>query len=69
MSSGQGFGEIALVHRRPRNATIRSKKCCHFATLDKHDFDTTILKIQKKKLNKIVNFLSEIPCFARWSKT
>ena len=36
--------------------------------LDKHGFDTTILKIQKKKLNKVVNFLVEVPCFKGWTK-
>jgi CRP-like cAMP-binding protein len=43
LESGKGFGELALIHKQPRAATIRCVKYTHFATLDKHDFDTSVL--------------------------
>jgi hypothetical protein len=48
-------------------ATIKCDTACDFAVLDKHDFHKIIGKIEKKKLNKKIDFLKNIPCFSKWT--
>ena len=36
--SGCQFGEIALLHDRPRLASIHCLTACHFLVLSKHDY-------------------------------
>ena len=66
---GKSFGELALTHNKPRMATIRCLKDTHFATLDKHDYETSLLKIERKHQNKILEFMNQIPCFRQFTKT
>jgi CRP-like cAMP-binding protein len=35
LRKGESFGELALIHRQPRLATIRCVSDCAFAVLDK----------------------------------
>jgi CRP-like cAMP-binding protein len=38
LSDGEAFGELALLNKKPRAATILCKEDCHFAVLDKKHF-------------------------------
>lgn len=55
MSTGDSFGELALLSRKPRMATIVCEEESEFFVLSKKDFDK-ILK-NKKILNEKLAFL------------
>ena len=65
---GKSFGELALIHRKPRMATVRCIEGTHFATLGKYDYETSLAKIEKKHMNKMIEFMLQIPCFRKWTK-
>ena len=44
---GTSFGELALLTKKPRAATIVCKTDCHFAIFDKEHFDTILSKFLK----------------------
>ena len=46
-TQGQSFGELALMNKKPRAATITCLKECHFATLDRDNYQSTLEKAQK----------------------
>lgn len=50
MSEGSAFGELALMERKPRAATIICKEDCKFAILDAKDFKEILEEREKKKL-------------------
>lgn len=68
LGPGKSFGELALIHSKPRMATIHCIVGTHFATLGKFDYNSSLLKIEKKRINKIVEFMKQIPCFKNWTK-
>lgn len=39
----------------------------HFATLDKHDFTISLAKIERKRMNQMLDFMMQIPCFNGWT--
>ena len=49
------FGEIALLKRRPRGATITAMEDSHFALLEQLDFDR-ILSNKVKRGNELICF-------------
>ena len=63
LGDGLSFGELALIQSKPRMATIRTEIFTHFAILDKNSFQKTLGKIEKKYLNKMIDFLKNINCF------
>jgi CRP-like cAMP-binding protein len=40
----------------------------HFATLNKTNFQTSLRKIEAKRLNQKIDFLQNIPCFQSQSR-
>jgi len=44
-------------------ATARCFLETHFATLDKYDYETSLMKIERKHQNKMLQFMLSIPCF------
>ncbi len=54
LSIGASFGELALMEKKPRAATIRCKEDSCFAVLDKKNFDLILSK------NKMLRFLELI---------
>lgn len=67
LGPGKSFGELALIRHKPRAATIRCLQDTHFATLDKHDYEISLAKIERKRMNKILTFMMGIPCFKGWT--
>ena len=39
IKTGDSFGQLALMENKPRSASIICKEDCHFAILDKENFD------------------------------
>jgi CRP-like cAMP-binding protein len=67
--AGCSFGELAIMHDRPRNATIKCISRCHFLTLSRKDYIETLNEIIKRQQNDQINFLKNIPVFAKLSRT
>ncbi|OMJ77413.1 hypothetical protein SteCoe_23015 [Stentor coeruleus] len=68
LSTGNSFGDLALLKDHPRNATVTCLTDCHFAVLVKEDYLRILGKIADKKISDFVEFLKEIPIFRSWSK-
>lgn len=66
LGEGQSFGEMALVddHTR-RNATLRARESCEFLVVSKHDYRSTLVKLQTRATNEKGALFSGLPCFAR----
>jgi CRP-like cAMP-binding protein len=47
LPAGSSFGELALLNRAPRAATITCKEDCEFAVLGKTHFDSILSKISE----------------------
>jgi CRP-like cAMP-binding protein len=67
--AGSSFGELALLEQKPRAASIRCLKVCHFMVLTKKSYNNVIGKIEKKQLYEKINFLKNIPVFHSLTRT
>lgn len=47
---GESFGELALIDKKPRSASITCIGDCHFITLDKTSFDKILSKFIQIKM-------------------
>lgn len=65
---GDSFGELALLKKQPRAATVQCTSECHFAVLSKADFDRIMGKVKELLLNRKVDFLLSVSLFATWTK-
>lgn len=48
LNDGASFGELALIDNKPRTATIRCLKNCHFIILSRHDYERILGTIVRK---------------------
>lgn len=46
LREGKSFGELALIKNKPRAATIRCKDDCHFAVMNKADYQKVLQRIE-----------------------
>lgn len=58
---GQSFGELGLLIRKPRNATILCREDCGFLFLEKADF-LELETLKREKINRKIEFFSKF-CF------
>ena len=66
---GFSFGDIALIQKTRRNATIKAKKDCILLTIENNDYNKAILEYQRKKLNKeIDDFIKTYSFFKDFSQ-
>ena len=56
-TDGSSFGELALKDNKPRAASILAKSDCHFAVLDKQNYNRILASILLKKQNELVELL------------
>ena len=65
---GFSFGDIALIKKTVRNATIKAKENCILLTIDKDDYNKALLEFQKKKLSKDIEvFIKTYSFFKNFS--
>ena len=65
---GFSFGDIALIKKTVRNATIKAKDNCILLTIEKNDYNKAILEFQRKKLFRdIDNFIRTYSFFKDFS--
>ena len=61
---GFSFGEMALLKKTTRNATIVTTQNCKLLTIEKKDYNNAIKELQEKKLaNDIEKFVGSFPIF------
>jgi CRP-like cAMP-binding protein len=67
---GEGtlFGELALINKKSRAATINCVDDTHLAVINKKDFNTILKSHQENRLNELISFFKEIPLFSQWGK-
>ena len=63
---GFSFGDIALIKKAPRNATIKAKENCVLLTIGKDDYTKAILEFQKRKLSKEIDFFVKTYSFFQY---
>ncbi|CAD8171382.1 unnamed protein product [Paramecium octaurelia] len=69
LKKGESFGELALIHKQPRLATIRCVTDCTFAILDKQQFQKILHYEQTKKIEQNIDFFSQISIFNQLNRT
>lgn len=67
LEAGKSFGELALIMQKPRAATITCIDFTDFATLDKTDFEASLARIEKKRILKVAEFMTTLPCFTSFT--
>ena len=66
---GFSFGEMALIRKTTRNATIKTIKKSYLLSIGKKDYNNAIKELQEKKLSKeIEKFVSSYPIFKMFYK-
>ena len=68
LKDGAFFGELALISKKPRAATIHCVTDCYIATLDRRSFNI-IQNVHEKLLNKKVEQIKNILSFQNLSRT
>ena len=68
LGPGSAFGEMALIHNRPRLATVSCVADCVFGVLHKSQYTQVLGKVMSIKLRDSVVFLKSIPLFSGWTK-
>ncbi|CAG9321785.1 unnamed protein product [Blepharisma stoltei] len=68
LKDGASFGELALLEKKPRAASIQCKEASHFAVLDKINYQRILSKLMNEKKQEIVNYLKTLPIFHRWTR-
>ncbi len=67
-NSGFAFGEIALIKRTTRNATIKAKEKSICVSLDKNDYNKIIGELEEKRLERVIyRFQINYSLFHLWS--
>ena len=56
---GQSFGELGLLRRKPRAATILCLENTHLGILQKCDYETIYFEIQNQKLKNMIRFFKD----------
>jgi CRP-like cAMP-binding protein len=59
---GEGFyfGDIALIKKSVRNATIKAKENCVLLTIGKDDYGKAIMEFQRRKLSKDIDIFKSV---------
>lgn len=59
-SSGDSFGELALLYNAPRAATVIAKSECILWTVDRETFNNIVKEAAQKKREQYENFLKSV---------
>jgi CRP-like cAMP-binding protein len=69
LHNGGSFGELALIEDKPRAATIKCHTDCTFATMEREDYNKTLMRIENRNINKIIDFFKDLPYFSSYGRT
>ena len=67
-TDGFSFGDIALIKKTTRNATIKAKKVSKLVSIHKNDYNKIIRELEEKRLEKVlINYKKNYPLFKYWT--
>lgn len=69
LSSGDSFGEMALLHDTPRTASVYTISACSLWTLDRDTFRKTVEALELANYEENKQFIESIPIFASLSQS
>ena len=69
LNAGQSFGELALLNDAKRAATVKALRPSFFAVIDREGYNKVLKRIESKQLTAKVDFLSQMPFLAHWTKS
>lgn len=67
-TTGDSFGELAIIKNQPRSASVFCKTECHFGVLEKEDFLRIFGRLEEAKMARKIDFLQKLTMFKRWTK-
>lgn len=67
LRAGTTFGELALISKKPRAATIICKEDCNLGVLEKKDFNSILKYNEERKLIEEMNFFADLNIFHHWN--
>lgn len=59
MQTGQAFGELGLLRRKPRAATILCTENTHLALISKEDYEIIYFNLESQKLKMMIKFFRD----------
>ncbi|KAL4503308.1 hypothetical protein ABPG72_000914 [Tetrahymena utriculariae] len=65
---GESFGEIALIYKRPRLATIKCLENCIFGVLSQKSYQNTLQSKELNKMLKEMSILYKMALFSSWTQ-
>ena len=65
---GGSFGELALINQGKRAGTIKCHSECWLGILHKEDFMSSIGALKQMEIDRMVNFLKDLPHFERQAR-
>lgn len=68
LTTGDSFGELALIQKAPRQATVITLTPTQVIVLDKPTYDSVIKNVQTSQISMITEFLSHLPSFQSLKK-
>lgn len=69
LRDGSHFGEFALLHNKPRSATIICETDTLLAVVDKATYERDFKQHLKDHLNKKIKYLKSLSLFQEWTRT
>lgn len=69
LRQGEYFGELALINYKPRAASVICREQTHLAVLERDDYLRVLGKTHNGALQTKVNFLCQLPIFAKWNRS
>lgn len=64
---GMYFGELSLIHKKPRMGTVVTLSGCHFAVVNAEAYEKLLKKEASLKMEQNVTFLKQIPYLHSWA--
>lgn len=59
-NSGDSFGELGLIHKKPSNATLIAHTDCYLASLSSQSYQETLMQVDRERNYKKMMFIKPL---------